>query len=159
MTDYDNTKKLSGIPPWPVHSHTRKGLAMSNLSRRSLVAGAATLPAAALAAGSAAIAADPALPPIGDTSRAAGVARAQHVVDLLSDRFIRDGWHEAFDRERAAQFIENMRTFDDDDGADPRFQEVIRWIRDHGQSFDWLLWGDPAGMICRSASTNSIAWT
>jgi hypothetical protein len=25
MTDYDNTKKLSGISPWPVHSHTRKG--------------------------------------------------------------------------------------------------------------------------------------
>ena len=24
MTDYDNTKKLSGIPPWPVHPHTRK---------------------------------------------------------------------------------------------------------------------------------------
>ena len=24
MTDYDNSKKLSGIPPWPVHSHTRE---------------------------------------------------------------------------------------------------------------------------------------
>jgi hypothetical protein len=122
---------------------------MSKLSRRSLVAGAATLPAAALTAGSAAIAADPALPPIGDTSRAAGVVRAKHVVDLLSDRFIRDGWHETFDRERAARFIENMRTFDDDDGADPRFQEVIAWVRDHGQSLDWLWDGDLVGMICR----------
>jgi hypothetical protein len=25
MTDYHNTKKLSGISPWPVRSHTRKG--------------------------------------------------------------------------------------------------------------------------------------
>jgi hypothetical protein len=59
MTDYDNTKKLSGIPPWSVHSHTRKGLAMSQLSRRSLVAGAATLPA--LAGSVAAITPDPAV--------------------------------------------------------------------------------------------------
>ena len=30
MTDNDNTKKLSGIPPWPVHSHsTGKGNPMA----------------------------------------------------------------------------------------------------------------------------------
>jgi hypothetical protein len=77
------------------------------------------LPAAALTAGSAAIAAGPALPPIGDYSRAAGVARARHIVELLSDRFIRDGWHESFDRERAARFIENMQTFDEDGSFPP----------------------------------------
>jgi hypothetical protein len=100
---------------------------MSKLSRRFLVAGATALPAAALTAGSAAIAAGPALPPIGDYSRAAGVARARHIVELLSDRFVRDGWHESFDRERAARFIENMQTFDEEDGADPRFREILAW--------------------------------
>jgi hypothetical protein len=124
---------------------------MSRLSRRSLVAGAATLPAAALTAGSAAIAA------IGDTSRAAGIARARHIVELLSDRFIRDGWHESFDRERAARFIENMHTFDEDDGADPRFQEVLEWVHDHGQSLDWLFDGGLVGMICRPASHSPVA--
>jgi hypothetical protein len=34
MTDYDNTKKLSGIPPWPVHSHTRKGRSYVGTSKQ-----------------------------------------------------------------------------------------------------------------------------
>jgi hypothetical protein len=49
-------QKTSGIPPWPVHSHTRNGRIMSKLSRRSLVAGAAALPALPAPAAAAAIA-------------------------------------------------------------------------------------------------------
>jgi hypothetical protein len=49
MTESIIAKILSGIPAWPVHSHTpRKGTAMSNLSRRSLVTSAAALPALAV---------------------------------------------------------------------------------------------------------------
>ena len=32
MTDYDNTKKLSGTPPWPVH-FSQEDIAMSNVVR------------------------------------------------------------------------------------------------------------------------------
>jgi hypothetical protein len=83
---------------------------MSNLSRRSLVAGAATLPALAVPA----VAGDTPipLPAAGDDGRAASVVRAQYIVETLSTRYIREGWHENFDRERAARFIENMRTYE-----------------------------------------------
>jgi hypothetical protein len=50
-----------------------------------------------------------------------------------------------------------MRTFDDEDGADPRFHEILEWVHDHGQSLDWLWGGDPVGMICRPASHSPVA--
>jgi hypothetical protein len=50
---------------------------------------------------------------VDNTSRAACLARAEQVVKLLSTCYIREGWHESFDRDRAAQFIENLRTFDE----------------------------------------------
>jgi hypothetical protein len=132
---------------------------MSKLSRRSLVAGAASLPA--LAAGTAvAIEAEPdpaAARMIGDTSRAACSARAQHIVTLLDDCYIREGWHETFDRERAARFLENVRTFDEHDGDDPRFTEILEWTRDHGQSLDWLFQGDVRGMIAGHARNSAAA--
>jgi hypothetical protein len=59
--------------------------------------------------------------------------------------------------ERAARFIENMQTFDEEDGADPRFREILAWAYDHGQSLDWLFDGDLVGLICRPASTSPIA--
>jgi hypothetical protein len=50
-----------------------------------------------------------------------------------------------------------MRTFDEEDGADPRFHEVLAWAHDHGQSLDWLFDGDVGPMICRRASKSPIA--
>jgi len=126
---------------------------MSKLSRRSVVAGAASLPA--LAAGTAAVAAsalaEPGdhpdwilltrLPASGDTSRAASITRAEYIVHRLTTYGI------PFDQERAALFLENMQTFDEDDGNDPRFTEVLAWMRDHHQSLDWLFIGDPTRSI------------
>jgi hypothetical protein len=42
-------------------------------------------------------------------------------------------------------------------GACPRFQEVLAWTYDHGQSLEWLWYGDLVGMICRDASHSPIA--
>jgi hypothetical protein len=50
MTDTINSKKLSGVPPGRCIHTPRKGHAMSNLSRRSLVSSPAALPALALPA-------------------------------------------------------------------------------------------------------------
>jgi hypothetical protein len=95
---------------------------------------------------------------VGDRSRAACVTRAQHIVKHSAAGSSEAGWHESFDHGRAARFVENMRTSDDDNGADPRFQqEVIAWAHDHGQSLDWLWDGDLVGMICRRASHSPVA--
>jgi hypothetical protein len=32
--------------------------------------------------------------------------------------------------------------------------EIISWIVDHGQSFDWLMTGDATGLICTAAAQN-----
>jgi hypothetical protein len=127
---------------------------MSQLSRRSLVAGAAVLPLSAVPA----VPAPWTIPTPwrGHVSppldRAAIVVRAEYIVGVLSECFVCQGWHESFDRERAALFLENMRTFDFADGDDPRFHDVLEWTFDHGQSLDWLFQGSPGGMIARSAA-------
>jgi hypothetical protein len=82
-------------------------------------------------------------------SRSAVMARAEHIIELLSTCFIRDGW--SFDHVRAARFLECLRTFDENNGDSPAFAEMLAWVRDHGQSFDWVFDGDPAGMICKLA--------
>jgi hypothetical protein len=58
MTEVINSKKLSGMSPWPVHSPTQGELPMSSLNRRLILAGAAAAPIAAVA-GKAAAAAMP----------------------------------------------------------------------------------------------------
>jgi hypothetical protein len=152
-------------------THTKGVEAMSKLSRRSavlplaaLVTTAAALPALAVPA-LANVAKSPfehpgdhpdwiaavRLPAVGDTSQAACAARAEYIVHVLGDRYIHAGWHESFDRSRAAQFIKNVRTFDEDDGADPRFIDALQWMKDHNQDIGWLFHGDPAGMICGGA--------
>ena len=80
-------------------------------------------------------------------------ARAEHIVGVLSTRFICEGWHEAFDQKRAAQFVENVRTFDASDGADPRFPQILEWLSDHNQCLNWLVDGDIGPLICRAAAS------
>jgi hypothetical protein len=35
---------------------------------------------------------------------------------------------------------------------DPEQRFVWDWVKDHGQSLDWILSGDPGGMIARGAA-------
>lgn len=132
-------------------------MSKSTLTRRALVASTAAMSAAAALpiAVQAATEPDPAL--IGDTSRVACIARAEHIVALLDDCYIREGWHEAFDRQGAARFLESVRTFDEHDGDDPRFTEILEWTRDHGQSLDWLFQGDVRGMVAGQAKNSAVA--
>ena len=92
-------------------------------------------------------------PPVAGDDRAAMVARAEQIVEVLGTCFVREGWHEAFDHKRAARFVENVRMFDEHDGDDPRFRQLLAWMRDHGQSLDWLFDGDVEPLICRAAKT------
>jgi hypothetical protein len=122
---------------------------MSALSRRSLVTTAAALPALAV----------PALalarPDVRD--RAAMVRRAEEIVDLLSTGYIREGWHESFDHEPAARFLQDVRQCDLSDEDLDREEKIISWAVDHEVSLDWLILGDPRSMICILAGTAQTA--
>ena len=80
------------------------------------------------------------------------VARAKQIVDVLGTCHVRDGWHFSFDRARAASFIASVAQFDEKDGECEHFHAVLSWMRDHGQSLDWIFDGDPLVMICRCAA-------
>jgi hypothetical protein len=83
-------------------------------------------------------------PPIA-IDRAAIVARAEQVVELLRSRY-------RFNEQRAALFLDSLRRLDFHDGDCPEMTTMLDWVRDHNQSLDWIIEGDPAGMICRLAA-------
>jgi len=76
-----------------------------NLSRRAILAGAASVPALALPA---VVAAAPTAPDA--TRESAIVVRAEQIVDLLRTRRICEGWK--LDKVRADQFLQNVRRLD-----------------------------------------------
>jgi hypothetical protein len=129
------------------------GYSQTNGSCRHLVTTAAVLPALALpAAVLPAVTVTPAI-----DSREAMVARAEQLVGLLGNCYVREGWK--LDAERAAQFVESVRTFDENWGECPKFRMTLDWMHDHGQSYDWLFDGDPAGLITRSAAALATTGT
>jgi hypothetical protein len=122
---------------------------MSELSRRSLVASASALPALAIpAATSSAQAAE---------DRLAVVARAEQMVETLRDCFVCDDWHERFDQQRASEFLDAVRQQDYSADDDPKLAIITTWVSDHGQSLDWLYFGDPGGLISRAAARSPSA--
>jgi len=75
--------------------------------------------------------------------------RAELVVKLLSSRVIRDGW--SFDKNRAARFLDCLRTFDRNDADSPEVAEILDWASDHEQSLQWIFTGNIEEMICTLA--------
>ena len=68
-------------------------------------------------------------------------------MELLRTRFICDGWK--IDEEAAER---TLRYFRSQAAGQPdneeEWQAAIDFIGSHGQSFDWILAGNPGGMIC-----------
>src|SRR5262245_24087644 len=95
-------------------------------SRRAVLAGAAAMPALAAPA----IARDAEL-----LDRQAAFARLEHIVKVLRESYVCEGWR--LDDAKAQHVLAN---FDDDD-------TLIAWVCEHGQSFDWILRGEPGSMI------------
>jgi hypothetical protein len=110
-----------------------------HLSRRALVASTAALPAAVALS----------LPAAAD-DKAAAVARAEQIVELLRTGYVAEGWQ--LDEQRAAHFLESMRGLDSGDGDTPEMRTVLKWTADHGQSLDWIFRGDLGVMICAAAA-------
>jgi hypothetical protein len=123
-----------------------------NLSRRAILAGAVSVPALALPA---VVAAAPATAPDIPVGRAAVVARAEQIVDLLRTRHVCEGW--ALDEGRAEQFQQNIRRLDIEAEDVDIEQQINDWVIDHGQSFDWIFRGDHGVMICGAAAGSTCA--
>ena len=67
-----------------------------------------------------------------DPKREKMLLRAERIVELLSNRAIRDGW--SFDKNRAARFPHCLRTFDGNDATSTEVTEIVNWALDDEQS-------------------------
>jgi hypothetical protein len=87
---------------------------------------------------------------------AAIVERAELAVDLLRTRYIRDGW--AIDEATTAKMLSLLQAKspldEEDNGAG---FAMVEFCDVHNQSLDWLVQGDPGGMICDRASRSRRA--
>jgi hypothetical protein len=124
----------------------------SRLSRRTALAGMVGVAAAGAVA----------LPATaGALDAAAALARAEQMIELLRTRHVCEGWHgHGLDEAAAARTLAYFRNWaaggpDDVD----EWMSVVEFLDDHGQSIDWILLGDPGGMICGSASRSARAAT
>jgi hypothetical protein len=155
MTESTLIKNRSGIPPGRCISPTPKGEnAMSQYSRRAMLAGASAIPAVALTQNPA-TALSPAISP---ENAAAVLARCEQLIDVLRTRHIREGW--ALDEagaERTLNYFKRAVATSVGEDDDPEFWAACDFLRSHGQSLDWVLIGEPSGMICRSAAVSPRA--
>jgi hypothetical protein len=121
----------------------------ANLNRRALVVGAAALPAIAIPA----IAA----PAAGSLDKASAIlARAEQAIDLLRTRYIGAGWKlDEQAAQRALQYFRRMAAGGPEN--DEEYESVCAFWFDHGQSLDWLINGDPGGLICPAAARSARA--
>jgi HSP20 family molecular chaperone IbpA len=124
-----------------VAAHTNpRNKTVSELSRRSLVAGAAALPVlAAPAVGTESVSA------ARDGDRPTMLARAHQIVELLRNNYISGGW--SLDEQRAADFLESVRRVQVDEPDNGAERTILDWLHDHGQSLSWLITGETSGLI------------
>jgi hypothetical protein len=53
----------------------------------------------------------------------------------------------------AAQFLQDIRRVDFDQGDNVKLEhEILNWMFDYGQSFEWIVRGDVSGMISHGAN-------
>jgi hypothetical protein len=82
------------------------------------------------------------------------------MVETLQSCFVCEGWHEGFNQQRAAEFLDAVRQQDYTAEDDPKLATITTWVSDHGQSLDWLYFGDPGSLISRAAARSpSVAAT
>jgi hypothetical protein len=135
-------------------------------TRRALVTGLAGTAVAATGMATAAVAttgmpAGAAEPRSGPIDWSAALDRFTETLRLLRDRYITNGWHGVgVDEPLADQSLSYMRqsaaigrAHDDDEGANALFN----FMGAHGQNFDWILRGDPSGMIADAAARSPRA--
>jgi hypothetical protein len=82
--------------------------------------------------------------------------RAEQLIDALRTRYVCEGWR--LDEEAASRTLRYLRRLADG-GRDTakEWQAAMDFLGQHGQSIDWIVRGDPSGMICRAAARSPQA--
>ncbi|MEH2468851.1 hypothetical protein V1281_001893 [Nitrobacteraceae bacterium AZCC 2161] len=86
---------------------------------------------------------------------AATLARAEQIVETLRNKHVADGW--ALFEPAAEEMLGFFRRrLEGKPERDNEFRmDVVEFFGAHGQSLDWVLFGDPSVMICRLAAAKS----
>ena len=129
------------------------------VNRRNLIMNT-TVPVASLASATA-LASSSALAPT-DTGMdaAAALRRLEQMIDTLRTCAVCDGWHpNGLDEAGANRALAYFRAGCPEE-SDKDFAErgaAFDFISSHGQSLDWIICGEPGGLICRAAKHSTRA--
>jgi hypothetical protein len=87
----------------------------------------------------------------------AALARMEQQVETLRTCVVCDGWPGVDETAaaRAVQFFRNCAAGGEDDPDE--FSAVVDFVNTHGGSLDWLMFGDPRGLICGCAASSPRA--
>ena len=98
----------------------------------------------------------PTLIALEDDRPAASVPRAEQIVELLTTCYVREGWK--IDKAAAKRALAYVRKYAKD-GSDPDEgrRVAMDFFHSHGQSLDWVFYGDIRGMICGLAKHSERA--
>jgi hypothetical protein len=82
--------------------------------------------------------------------------RMEFIITTLATYVVADGWHESWESgpmpQRAADVMAYFRKRANGARENAAQEDKVNdFIRDCGQSMDWIFDGDPRGMICRAA--------
>jgi hypothetical protein len=83
------------------------------------------------------------------------LARIEQIIDLLRTCHVREGWR--LDEEGAERTLRYFR-YCADGGQDDfhEFTAASKFLYRNGQSLDWVILGNPGGMICNAAANARI---
>ena len=79
---------------------------------------------------------------------AQALERVEFIVKTLRECYVRDDWRlDEHDAARVVQYFRWRAEGQPEEDNDPEWDFVIKWFSAHGQSFDWVFYGDPRCMI------------
>ena len=80
------------------------------------------------------------------------LARVEQIIDLLRTCHVCDGWKlDEEGAERTLRYFRHCADGSQDDNHE--FTAASAFLYRNGQSLDWVILGDPRGMICRAAAS------
>jgi hypothetical protein len=130
------------------------------IARRAVLGRVAAAIGLGAAANVAAIVGTRAAPLLGDIADArAMLARTEQAIDVLRTCVVCEGWHgNGLNEEAASRTLQYLRRIAA--GApedDQEWEAACAFFYDHGQSLDWIVMGNPGGMICGAAARSPRA--